>query len=108
MTLDNFHRLCYDQWMQPGQGDVVELRLNGPSAAQLAMDIITRKGPENNWFLQHISRDDLAAIAAGDTIRKVANPVTKSAVTITVGTENSADAVLVHYGPHAEDQLILL
>lgn len=84
-----FAALCDREFQRDG-GVVRALYLTGPSAAELAEDILTDRAVP----IPPVRRRAAAAVTSAP------NPVTQSRVTITAGAE--ADSASVAYGPDGQ------
>lgn len=104
MTLDEFQRLCHDQWAQPERGDVAKLWLTSDSAIELTTDVITSKISSDFYSLSGGVPQEPTAIGA--CITRLLNPVTRSAVAITPG--NPEDTAVISFGTCSPAKLITL
>jgi hypothetical protein len=105
MTLEDFQRLCQDQWSQPERGDVSKLWLTDESAIELTRDIL-QDGNTAAWLATHLTKYEIPAVKAGGSIPRVVNPITRSDVAVTPG--NPSDTAVVSFGGHAPARLVPL
>lgn len=82
MKLAEFNDLCQREWDKPRRGDVVSVSLTGPSAAELASDVLTQPQPASCLLL--LREEEAAAMTAGAAVTEIPNPVTRTTVKIRV------------------------
>ena len=85
MKIAEFNDLCDREWAKRdrgGRGDVVSVSLTGPSAAELAADILTQ--PQVASCLLLLGKEEAATVTAGAAVTEIANPITRSTVKIHV------------------------
>lgn len=111
MEFAQFRELCVREWKgKEGFGDVVELSLTGPSAAELAASVASDPSFQPPRILR-IREEDVEAIksdaegtAVGLLAALLVNPVTRSDVRITADAES--DTATVSYGEHMPQRTV--
>ncbi len=104
MKLAAFKDLCDREWAKPQRGDVQALHLTDESLLELNCEVILASGSEP-WLMPmvlHIGEDDLPAIRDGRGMLPILNPVTRSTVTVSGGSDRDMAQVYSLPGGAAE------
>jgi len=100
LKLAEFKDLCDREWGE-ARGDVQALHLTNSSILEFTADVLLA-GAEDQPFLFPLiplfDRDDIASIKAGAVTSKVLNPVTRSVVQVSGGSDLDLAEVQRHYG----------
>lgn len=100
MKLAEFKDLCDREWGE-ARGDVQALRLTNDSLLEFTCDVLLA-GAEDEPFLFPMvplhSSEETADIRAGAVCSKVLNPITRSVVTVSGGSDLDLAEVRRHYG----------
>ena len=100
MKLAEFKDLCDREWGE-ARGDVQALRLTNDSLLEFTCDVLLA-GAEDEPFLFPMvplySREEVADVRAGAVCSKVLNPVTRSVVTVSGGSDQDLAEVQRRWG----------
>lgn len=100
MKLAEFKDLCDREWGE-ARGDVQALRLTNDSLLEFTCDVLLA-GAEDQPFLFPMiplySSEEVAEVRAGAVCSKVLNPITRSVVTISGGSDQDLTEVQRHWG----------
>jgi len=100
VKLAEFKDLCDREWSE-ARGDVTALRLTNGSILEFTCDVLMAGAEDEPCLFPLVplfDRDDIAEIKAGAVTSKVVNPVTRSTVEVSGGSDLDLAEVRRHYG----------
>lgn len=100
MKLAEFKDLCDREWGE-ARGDVQALRLTNSSLLEFSTDVLLAGAQDQAFLFPMVplyGNEEVADIRAGAVCSKVLNPVTRSVVNISGGSDQDLAEVRRHYG----------
>ena len=100
MKLAEYKDLCDREWSE-ARGDVQALRLMNGSLLEFSTDVLLASAQDQAFLFPMIplySSEEVADVRAGAVCSKVLNPVTRSVVTVSGGSDQDLAEVQRHYG----------